>query len=147
MRHYVHMTSLTCLAVAAVIARHTTARVGVRLAVFTCGAVQTGLGLTLIDVCKIQYIIFFCGCVPEMFVTPYSITHCIYVPVKKREFVYIIIVQFMMSANSRMRFALQIVLVCLYSTPSHYHHCANLSEDIEFIKCQSDIFCRVCELF
>ena len=33
----------------------------------------------------------------------------------------------------------------LYSTPSHYHHCANLSEGIELIKCLSDIFCRVCE--
>ena len=64
---------------------------------------------------------------------------------KNREFVFIIIVQFMMSANSRMRFALQIALVCLYSTPSHYHHCANLSEDIEIAKCLSDIFCRVCE--
>ena len=46
----------------------------------------------------------------------------------------------MMSANSRIRFGLQIVLICLYSTPSHYHHCANLSEDIELIKCLSDIF-------
>ena len=53
---------------------------------------------------------------------------------------------FMMSANSRIRFALQIVLVCLYSTQSHYHHCAELSEDIELIKCLSDIFCRVCEI-
>ena len=34
-------------------------------------------------------------------------------------------VQFMMSANSRIRFGLQIVFVCLYITPSHYHHCAN----------------------
>ena len=61
------------------------------------------------------------------------------------EFVFIIIVQFMMSANSRIRFALDIILVCLYSTPSHYHHCANLSEDIELIKCLSDIICRMCE--
>ena len=38
---------------------------------------------------------------------------------------FIIIVQFMMSANSRIRFGLQIVFVCLYITPSHYHHCAN----------------------
>ena len=58
------------------------------------------------------------------------------------EFVFIIIVQFMMSANIRIRFGLQIVLVCLYSTPSHYHHCANLSAGIELIKCLSDIFCR-----
>ena len=34
---------------------------------------------------------------------------------------------------------------CLYITPSHYHHCANLSEDTKLIKCLSDIFCRVCE--
>ena len=42
-----------------------------------------------------------------------------------REFVFISIVQFMISANSRIRFGLQIVFVCLYITPSHYHHCAN----------------------
>ena len=29
------------------------------------------------------------------------------------------------SANSWIRFGLQIVFVCLYITPSHYHHCAN----------------------
>ena len=28
---------------------------------------------------------------------------------------------------------------------ANHHHCANLSEDIELIKCLSDIFCRVCE--
>ena len=31
----------------------------------------------------------------------------------------------MMSANSRIRFGLQIVFVCVYITPSHYHHYAN----------------------
>ena len=41
------------------------------------------------------------------------------------EFVFISIVQFMMSANSRIRLGLLIVFVCLYITPSHYHHCAN----------------------
>ena len=49
---------------------------------------------------------------------------------EKWDFV-LIIVQFMMSANSRIRYGLQIVFVCLYITPSHYHHCANLSVDIE----------------
>ena len=62
-----------------------------------------------------------------------------------REFVFIIIVQFTLSANNRIRFVLKIVFVSLYITPSHYHHCANLSEGIELIKCLSDIFCRVCE--
>ena len=41
------------------------------------------------------------------------------------EFVFINIVKFMMSANSRIHFGLQIVFVCLYITPSHFHHCAN----------------------
>ena len=44
---------------------------------------------------------------------------------ENREFVFISIVQFMMSANSRICFSLQIAFVCLYITPSHYHHCAN----------------------
>ena len=78
----------------------------------------------------------FRGCVPEMCVTSYSVTYCIYAP-GNREFIFIIIVQFMVSANSRIRFALQLVLVCLYRTTSHYNHCAKLSEDIEHIKCLS----------
>ena len=41
------------------------------------------------------------------------------------EFVFIIIVQFMMSANSRMHVGSQIVFVCLYITLSHYQHCKN----------------------
>ena len=45
-----------------------------------------------------------------------------------------------MNANSRIRFGLKIVFVYLYITPSHYHHCANLSKDIELMKCLSDIF-------
>ena len=54
-----------------------------------------------------------------------------------RDFVSITIAQFMMSANSRIHFGLQILFVCLYITPSHYHHCANLSEDIDLINaCQ-----------
>ena len=41
----------------------------------------------------------------------------------------------------------QIVFICLYITPYQHHHChcANLSDDIELIKCQWDMFCRVCE--
>ena len=66
---------------------------------------------------------------------------------ESREFVFIIIVQFMMSANSRIRFSIKIVFVYLYITPSHYHHFANLSEDIErintcqiyFVECVSKI--------
>ena len=66
---------------------------------------------------------------------------------ENRKFVFIIIVQLMMRANSQIRFGVQIVFVRLYSTPSHYQHCANLSKGIELIKCLSDIFCRVCFQF
>ena len=45
---------------------------------------------------------------------------------ENRQYVFISIVQFMMSANSRIRFGLHIVFVCLYITPYHYHHCANV---------------------
>ena len=65
---------------------------------------------------------------------------------ENREFVSIIIVQFMMSANNQIRFDSKIVFVYLYITPSHYHHCASLYEDIELIKCLSDIVCRVCKI-
>ena len=70
----------------------------------------------------------------------FSVTYCVYIPGKKQDFVFIVIVQLMMNANSRIRFGLQIVLVCLYITPCHYYHCANLPEDIELIKCLSDIY-------
>ena len=64
---------------------------------------------------------------------------------ENREFVFVILMQFMMSANSRIRFGLKIVFIYLSIIPSHYHHCVNLSEDIEPIKCLSDIFYGVCE--
>ena len=63
------------------------------------------------------------------------------------DFVLIIIVQFMMSANSRMHYGLQIVFVCLYITPFHYHHCANLSVDIELTKCLPDYLQNVCQIY
>ena len=88
-------------------------------------------------------IIFVHACVPEMFVTSYSVTYCMYIP-GKRDFVFIIIAQFMMSANSRKRFGLGIVSVCLYIILSHYHHYANLSEAVGLMKCLSDILCQVC---
>ena len=48
---------------------------------------------------------------------------------ENQNFVFIIIMQFMMSANSRVRFGLQIVFVCLCIAPSHYHHCAKITDD------------------
>ena len=60
-----------------------------------------------------------------MFVTSYSVTYCIYSFRENRDFVFIITVQFIMGANSWIRFGLLIVFVCLHITPSHYHHCAN----------------------
>ena len=78
----------------------------------------------------------------EMFVTSYSYTYCIYIMGKPGICFHNYCAE---SANSRIRFGLKIVFVYLYITPSHYHHCANLSEDIELINFLSDIFCRVRE--
>ena len=80
-----------------------------------------------------------------MFATSYSVIYCTYIPWKPGVCFHYI-AQFMMSANSRIRFGLQIVFVCMYITPSHYHHCGDLSEDMELIKCPSDIFRRVCKI-
>ena len=90
------------------------------------------------------YHIFFRGCVSEILLH-YILLLIAYLVRENRDFVFIIIVQFMMRANGRIRFELKIVFVYLYITSSHYHHCASLSEDIDLIKCLSDIVCRVCE--
>ena len=58
---------------------------------------------------------------PEMFVTLYSVSYCIYI-LGKPGFFFIGIVQFVMSANSRICFGLQLVFVCFCITPSHYRH-------------------------
>ena len=55
-----------------------------------------------------------------------------------------LIVQPMVFANYRIHCGLWVVFVCLQTTPSHYHHYADLSEGIELLKCLSGICCRVC---
>ena len=55
-----------------------------------------------------------------------------YIFQENRNLVSIIIVQFIMSANIRIRFGLQIVFVCLYIAPSHYHHCANFLKTMKY---------------
>ena len=77
-------------------------------------------------------------------VTSYSVTYCIYNPGKP-----VICYHYYCAVYDECKysdtFGLADLFVCLYITPSHYHHCANVSEDIELIKCLSDIVCRVCE--
>ena len=92
-----------------------------------------------------HFITLFRSCVPETFVKSYSVTYCTYIT-ENREFVFIIIAQFMMSANRRVRFGLQIESVCLYITPSPYQHSTNISEDIELIKCLSSVWVRFSQL-
>ena len=95
--------------------------------------IKVSLSLSPSEVPTLHIVVLsFHGCGPKMFVASHSVTYCIYIPRKPAFF--IIIAQFMMSVNSRIRFSLQIVFVCLYIAPSHYHHCANLFEDIELHK-------------
>ena len=68
---------------------------------------------------------------------------------KNWDFVFIIIVQFMMSANSWIHFGLMIMFISLYIAPSHYHYCTvqtylntlNLwnAWQIYFVQCESMI--------
>ena len=89
-------------------------------------------------------IIFFHGCVPEIFVTSYSVTYCIYVPGKPGIcFHYYCAVYDDCKYLDTFWLADRTRLFVQYTIS--FHHCANLSEGIELIKCMSDIFCRVCE--
>ena len=47
----------------------------------------------------------------------------------------------MMCANDKVHYYPMVVFVCLHITLPHYHHHADLSESIEFIKCLSGTFC------
>ena len=67
--------------------------------------------------------IFFPGCVLRCLLQ-HILSLFVHTFRENREFVFISIVQFMMGANCRIRFGLQIVFGCLFIT-SHYHHCAN----------------------
>ena len=68
---------------------------------------------------------------------------------ENQEWIFIIIiVQFMMSANSRIRFGVQTVLLCLYNTPSHLsslckliwrHWTHKMSVRYIFVECVSKI--------
>ena len=98
-----------------------------------------------LEVSTLPIVIIFChGWVPEMFVTSYSVTYWICIPGKPGFCFHYYFAVYEFKYN-RIYFGFQIVFSCLYITPSHYYHCANLSEDIKFIKCLSDIFLRVCE--
>ena len=81
-------------------------------------------------------IIFILGCVRCLVHHILSLIACTFH--ENQNFVYMITVQFMMSANNRIRFSRSYSFF-LYIRPSRYHHCANTTEDIEFIKCLSYI--------
>ena len=76
-------------------------------------------------------------------ITSYSVTYCIYIS-RKPGFCF----HYDCADYDECKYSDTFRLanrVRLYIAPSHYHHGANLSEDIELMKCLSDIFCRVCE--
>ena len=92
-----------------------------------------------------HYYHIFRGCVPEMFITPYSVTFCIQIPEGPGIcFHYYCAIYDECKYLDAFWLASRVRLF-VQCTNLHYHLCANLSEDIELIKCLSDIFCRVCE--
>ena len=84
------------------------------------------------------FIILLRGCVPELLVSSYSVTYWIYIPGKPG--FLSTIVQFMMRSNSRIRFALQIVVVLLYKNRLII---IIINKDVELIKCLSDFFMSI----
>ena len=50
----------------------------------------------------------------------------------------------MMCANNKSHYDPIIIFVCLYITPPHYNHYADLSESIDLLKCLSGTFCLEC---
>ena len=90
------------------------------------------------EVSTLPIIIFLRGCVPEMFVTSYSVTYCIYIPGKPGFcFHYYCAVYDECKYSYTFWFADRVRLFVHYTIS--LSSCANLSEDIEFIKCLSDM--------
>ena len=50
----------------------------------------------------------------------------------------------MMCTNNQILYDPIVILVCLHITSSHYHHYADLSEGIGFLKCLPGTFCLKC---
>ena len=47
-------------------------------------------------------------------------------------------------ANNSVQYDPMVIFICLYVTLPHYHHYADLAEDIELLKCLSGTFCLEC---
>ena len=122
--------------------------VSFQLAIFSIGDWKESIAYVIIiiesEVSTFPIVIIFSVVVCLRCLLHHILSLFVYTFRENRKLVFIIIVQFMMSASSRIRFGLQIVFVCLYITPSHYHHCANLLVGIKLTKYLSDIFCWVC---
>ena len=87
-------------------------------------------------------IIFFCGCVLRCLLH-HILSVIAYTFRENWDFVFIIVAQLMMSANSRLRFGLQILFV--WTLQHILIFSVRLSEDTEITKFPSNLFCRVCE--
>ena len=59
-------------------------------------------------------------------------------------FLVILLWSLMMCANNQVHYGLMVIFVCLHITLPHYHHYADISEGIEFLKCLWDTFCQMC---
>ena len=72
-----------------------------------------------------------------MVVSCHILSSITYISREHWDLVSIVDVQSMVFANDRIHYGLWVVFVCSQTTPSHYHHYADLSESIELLKCLS----------
>ena len=80
-------------------------------------------------------VIFFCGCVPEV-VVPSCAVGFLYIP-KKLGLYILLLCSLMMCAYTQVHYGPMVVFVCLHIKLPCYHHYADLSEGIAFLKCLS----------
>ena len=78
---------------------------------------------SLLDAINLTHYHIFRGCVPEMFVTSYSVTYCIYIPGKPGFCFHYYCADYHECKHSD-TFGLADRVRLLYITPSHYHNCA-----------------------
>ena len=81
---------------------------------------------------KTKYFIFFHGNVCDLVMATHSVTYCIYIAVKPGFCFHCYCAVYAEYKESDTSWT-GVASNCLFITPSRYHHCANLSEDIELI--------------
>ena len=89
------------------------------------------------------FIIFFHGCVPAVVVPSYAYHHMLLISYISQEcwvLFLLLLCSLMMCTNNQVHIGPMVISVCLHIILPHYHHYAEVPEDMEFLKYLSSIF-------